>query len=577
MSAAFGSTLHTAPGHSESSGHQMLQRAAMVRQVAQGIFAYLPLGLRTLRKIEDILRTEMERIGGQEVRLPVVNPAELWKQSGRYSQIGPELARFADRRGRDLVLAMTHEEVITSLARSEVGSYRDLPRLAFQVQTKFRDDARPRAGLIRVREFTMKDAYSFDRDNDGLRAQYRAQYQAYFSIFARCGVPVRAVLADVGMMGGTLAHEFMYLTPIGEDTLLFCEACGFAANREVASFRKPEASNGPALPTEEVATPGASTIDALAAALGITAAETAKVVFLTSEDKFVVAVVRGDMEVSETRLANVVGAAELRPMTADEIRSIGAVPGYGSPIGITGATIVVDHLVFDSKNFVAGANREGFHLRNVNAWRDHPVDIIANITAARAGDPCVECGHELSTTRGVEMGNIFKLGTKYSAELGALYVDAGGERRPLIMGCYGIGVDRLLGCAAQEHHDDKGLRLPASIAPYHVHLTLLADVDSEAGRVAQRVYEQLWSYGVEVLFDDRAVRAGVKFADADVMGLPLRVTIGKRGTAEVRDRATGEATSVPFDDVVTEVRERIADMLAKLAEPVTVSLPREVR
>ncbi|WP_041831780.1 aminoacyl--tRNA ligase-related protein [Actinoplanes sp. N902-109] len=507
MSTAFGTTLHTAPGQSESQGHQMLQRAAMVRQVAQGIFAYLPFGWRTVRKIEAVLRAEMERIGCQEISMPVVNPADLWKQSGRYTGIGPELARFADRRGRDMVLAMTHEEIVTSLARSEIGSYRDLPRMVFQLQTKFRDDARPRAGLLRVREFTMKDAYSFDRDEEGLARQYRAQYQAYFTIFKRCGVPIRAVLSDVGMMGGSMAHEFMYITPIGEDTLLLCDACGFAANREVATFRKPS-----------------------------TASEAVTVHHWEGGGKLVTAVLRADTELNETKLANLVHASGPRDIT------------------------VVDDAVQNT---------------------GYKADIIGDITAARAGDPCPECGHALRTTRGVEAGNIFKLGTKYSADLGAVFVDADGERRPLIMGCYGIGVGRLLGCAAEEHHDDKGLRLPASIAPYHVHLALLDDINSEVGTLAQRYYDELWAHGIEVLLDDRTERPGVKFADADVIGLPLRLTLGKKGfaagTAELRDRATGATTTVPLDNVVTEVRNRIAAMLTTLAAPITVDLPAELR
>jgi prolyl-tRNA synthetase len=589
MSKAFGSTLHTAPGRSESEGHQLLQRAAMVRQVGQGIFAYLPFGWRTVRKIEAVLRSEMDRIGGQEVSMPVVNPAELWKESGRYYKVGPEMARFSDRRGRDMVLAMTHEEIVTFLSRSEIDSYRQLPRMVYQLQTKFRDDARPRAGLIRVREFIMKDAYSFDADESGLDEQYREQYRAYHNVFRRCGVPIRAVLSDVGMMGGSMAHEFMYLTPIGEDTLLLCDSCGFAANREVATFRKPAAGTAPALPIEEIVTPDAKTIDDLCALLGISAAETAKVVFLATEreqsdgaahTEFVVVVVRGDMEVNETKIANLIRTAELRPMTEDEIAGIGSVPGYGSPIGVHDATIVVDDLVAASTNLVAGANKAGYHLRNVNAGRDYPADLVAEVTAARAGDGCPVCGHELRTTRGVEAGNIFKLGTRYSADLGAVFLDRAGERQPLIMGCYGIGVGRLLGCAAEENRDDKGLHLPVSIAPYHAHLTLLDDLGSPVGELAQRFYDELWAAGVEVLFDDRGERAGVKFADADVIGLPLRITMGKRGfadgTAELRDRVTGETTAVPLDGVVAEVVRRITTMRAALDRPVPTELPAEL-
>jgi prolyl-tRNA synthetase len=578
QSQLFGATLRVAPGQSESAGHQMLQRAAMVRQVAQGIFAYLPFGWRAVRKIEELVRSEMEAIGAEELSMPVVNPADIWKQSGRYYKIGPELARFRDRRDRDMVLALTHEEVVTGLARTEIESYRQLPRMVFQFQTKFRDDARPRAGLIRVREFIMKDAYSFAADEAGLDVQYRAQYQAYLNIFRRCGLPVRAVTSDVGMMGGCLAHEFHYLTDVGEDTLLFCAACGFAANMEVAQFRKPEPAAEEVLTTEEVATPGATTIDQVAAALGATAAALAKAVFLAADreeadgsrrTELIVAVVRGDTDVNETKLGNVVEAAELRPMTEDEIVSIGAVPGYGSPVGISGATVVIDDLVARSANLIAGANKDGYHVRNVNAGRDFAADHVADITAARAGDGCPDCGSRMTTRRGVEVGQVFKLGTRYSADLGAVFLDGDGQRRPVIMGCYGIGLGRLLGCVAQEHHDQMGLRLPVTIAPYHVHLCLLDRAESPAGEVAERIYRELWASGVEVLLDDRDERAGVKFADADLIGLPLRLTLGQRslaaGTAELRERATGSTTTVPLNEIVTAVQERLAVLRAAIA------------
>ncbi len=555
----------------------MLQRAAMVRQVAQGIFSYLPLGWRTIRKIEEVARSEMEAIGAQELSMPVVNPAGIWKQSGRYYKIGPELARFRDRRGRDMVLAMTHEEVVTGLARTEVESYRQLPRMVFQFQTKFRDDARPRAGLIRVREFIMKDAYSFAADEAGLDAQYQAQYQAYLNVFRRCGLPVRAVASDTGMMGGSLAHEFQYLTDVGEDTLLFCDACGLAANREVARFRKPEPAAGQALAMEEVPTPGATTTGRLAAALGVSAAATAKVVFLAADrqeadgsgrTEFIVAVVRGDTDVNENKLGNVVKAAELRPMTDDEIASIGAVAGYGSPVGITGATVVIDELVAHSANLIAGANKAGYHMRNVNAARDFAAGHVGDITAARAGDGCPDCGSPMRARRGVEVAQIFKLGTRYSAALGATFPDADGQLRPVIMGCYGIGIGRLLGCAAQEHRDEMGLRLPVTIAPYHVHLCPLDGAGSPAGEAAARLYRELWASGVEVLLDDRDERAGVKFAGADLIGLPLRLTLGQRslaaGTAELRDRATGETATVPLNEVVTAVRQRLAMLRAAI-------------
>jgi prolyl-tRNA synthetase len=581
MSRTFGSTLRAAPGRSEAEGHQLLLRAGMIRQLGQGLFSALPLGWRSMRKIEQILREEQDAIGGQELSMPVVHPAELWQASGRYEKIGPELARFTDRRDRPMVLALTHEEVVADLCRSEVDSYRDLPRLVYQIQTKFRDDPRPRAGLIRVREFRMKDAYSLDADDDGLHRQYVAEYQAYLATFARCGLPVLAVAADVGMMGGYLAHEFMYASPVGEDTLLLCDACGYRANRQVATFAKPMPTAEEPAPMEEFATPNATTIDALVA-LGIPVERTAKALFIAADrrdgPKLVLALVRGDMDLNETKLANVIGAAELRPMTEEEIARIGAVPGYGSPVGVEGTVVVVDDLVRASPNLVGGANRVGYHLRNVNAGRDYAADHVADITAAADGYACVVCTSPLRTIRGVEVGNIFKLGTGYASALGATYLDPVGQRRPIVMGSYGIGVGRLLACVAEEHRDDKGLRLPVTVAPFHAHLCQL-DGDQPA-EVAARLYDQLWAAGVEVLYDDRGQRPGVQFADADLIGAPLRLVVGERslqrGGVEVRDRATGESAVVAVETLVTHVAERIAVMLAEYAAPPAVELPPEL-
>ena len=564
MSQLFSTTLRSA-GRTEFEGHQLLLRAGMLRQLGQGIFSALPLGWRSLRKIEDILRAEQEAIGGQELSLPVVQPAEVWQATGRYDEIGPELARFTDRRDRPMVLAMTHEEVVVDLCRTEIASYRDLPRLVFQLQTKFRDDPRPRAGLIRVREFRMKDAYSLDADPAGLDRQYEAQFRAYEATFARCGLPVLAVAADVGMMGGSQAHEFMYATPIGEDTLLLCDHCGYRANRQVATIRKPAAVAEPLAAVEEFATPDATTIEALVG-LGIPIERTAKALFLAVERRgqpmqLVLALVRGDRELNETKLANVVHGADIRPMTEAEIAAIGAVPGYGSPVGVTGATVVVDEEVQASPNLVGGANRVGFHLRNLNAGRDYTVDHVADITAAAAGDACDTCGSALRSIRGVEVGNIFKLGDRYSAAVGATYLDPDGQRRPIIMGSYGIGVGRLLACIAEEHHDERGLRLPVTVAPYQVHLCAL-----DRGDVAEQLCTDLRAAGVEVLHDDRGHRPGVQFADADLIGAPLRLTVGQRslahGGVEVRSRATGESTVVPLDDLVPQVRAQIAELFA---------------
>ena len=441
MSKLFFQTLREVPTEAEVISHQLMLRAGLVRQVAAGIFDYLPLGLRVKHKIEQIMREEMDAIDGQEVTMPVVQPAELWQRSGRWYEIGDDMARLKDRNGRDYCLGMTHEEVITELVARTVNSYRQLPFMLYQIQTKFRDEPRPRAGLIRVREFTMKDAYSFHTDFADLDAYYPKVYQAYFNIFRRCGLDVMAVESDTGMMGGTMAHEFMAVTPIGEDTLLLCDACGYTANRQIATFVKPTPDAEAALPLAEVATPGTATIAALAAFLDIPESRTAKAIFMVAEiegedgkfsEQFVFAVVRGDMELNETKLTNAVKAQRLRPATADEISAIGAEPGYGSPIGIDRSKVmlVVDDLVAASPNLVAGANKDGCHFTNVNYGRDYPAaDLVTDMVAAGDGHGCPVCG-PLRSVRGVEVGNIFKLGTKYSVAMGATYLDENGARGP---------------------------------------------------------------------------------------------------------------------------------------------------
>jgi len=566
----FGETLREAPAGIESAGHQFLLRAGYVRHLAQGIFSYLPLGWQAIMHIEEILREELAAIGGVELSLPVVHPAELWQQSGRYQAIGAELTRFQDRRDRDMVLAMTHEEVVASLAATEITSYRQLPKLVFQIQTKWRDDPRPRAGLIRAREFTMKDSYTLDLDEAGLDTQYRAHYEAYFKIFARCGLPVIAVGADVGMMGGSGAHEFMYLTPLGEDTLVLCDNCGYAQNRQVATSRKKEATREDLRVVSRVATPDTTTIEQLTTMLEVDPARTAKIVFVAAEHRgedgrpfarLIVAVVRGDTELNEAKLANLFGGAELRPMTLDEIATIGAVPGFASPIGLTGGEVVADELVMASPNLVAGANEAGWHLRDTNAGRDWQPDVVADIVAADDGDGCSVCGEPLRTVRGVEVGNIFKLGTRYAKSFGATYLDQDGNAQPIVMGSYGIGVGRLLACIAEEHHDDRGLRLPAAIAPYSVHLTVLRGADSPAGDVAEGVYGALEAAGVAVLFDDRGERPGVQFADADLIGLPLRLTVSERSIAaggiELKRRDADETRVVAEDALTASVRAEL--------------------
>jgi prolyl-tRNA synthetase len=590
MTQLFGQTLRDAPSEAQVASHQLLLRAGFIRQLAAGIFTYLPLARRSMTKIENIIREEMNAIGGQEITMPVVNPADIWKETGRWYQIGSEMGRFKDKSDRDMVLAMTHEEVVADLVRQEIRAYSQLPRLIYHIQTKWRDDPRPRAGLIRVREFTMKDSYSLDADTAGLDVQYRAHYQAYFNIYHRCGLDAIAVGSDTGMMGGTLAHEYMILTSIGEDTLMLCDSCGYAANRQIACFQKPPVTDETPLPIEKIATPNVTTIADLAAFLDIPAAKTAKAVFMMAElanqrsdespkhpntqtpEQFIFAVIRGDMEVNETKLANAVKAKALRPATEAEIHAIGAEPGYGSPLGVRNALVVVDDAVATSPNLVAGANEIGYHLRNVNYGRDYSADIVADIAAAQEGDACPMCGHPLRAERGVEVGNIFKLGTRYTEAMGARFLDQDGELKPVVMGSYGIGIGRLLACVAEMHHDDYGLIWPITVAPYPVHLLTLGPADSEATTVAEKLYAELQAAGIDVLFDDRDRSPGIKFNDADLIGIPLRVTVAARGlkqqSVEVKRRDQKERELIPLADTIPALEARIAELEAKIAKTV---------
>jgi prolyl-tRNA synthetase len=579
MSRLFSQTLREAPTDAEMPSHKLLVRAGFIRQLAAGIYTAMPLAKRALTKVENIIRQEMDAIDGQEMTMPVVHPAEIWQETGRWYQIGSEMGRFKDKNERDMVLAMTHEEVVADLARNEIQSYRQLPVMIYHIQTKWRDDPRPRAGLIRVREFTMKDSYTLDVDFAGLDQQYRNHYQAYFNIFHRCGIAVIAVKSDTGMMGGKLAHEYMYLTEFGEDTLLLCDECNYSANRQIALFQKSALPPEDLLAIEKVATPDAKTIADLAKFLDIPAAKTAKAVFMVATvsernkpvEKFVFAITRGDMELNETKLVNALQASEIRPAQEDEIEAIGAVPGYASPIGLPekndymAVITVVDDLIPESTNLVAGANEAGYHLRNTNYGRDYKAAMIADITAAGEGDGCPNCGTPLRTVRGVEVGNIFKLGTRYSDSLGCTFQDKDGKDKPIIMGSYGIGSGRLLASVAEEYNDNWGLIWPITIAPYHVHLTMLPG-KKDGGLVeatATKLYKDLLAQGVEVLFDDRADSPGVKFNDADLIGLPIRVTVGdrnlKNGMVEIkrRDQDKSQKRLIPQDEIIDVV---LADM-----------------
>lgn len=588
VSQLFNVTLREAPAEAEIASHQLLVRAGFIRQLAAGIFSYLPLGRRTLTKIENIMREEMNAIGGQEMTMPVVHPADIWKETQRWYQIGSEMGRFKDKNNRDMVLAMTHEEVVADIIRKDIRSYRQLPRLIYHIQTKWRDDPRPRAGLIRVREFTMKDSYSLDADWEGLDKQYRAHYQAYYNIFHRCGIPVIAVKSDVGMMGGQMAHEYMYLTPIGEDTLVLCDNCGYSSNRQIALFKKNPPPAEEPLPAEKVYTPDAKTIEALANYLQVPKQKTAKAVFLMAtlpteggeyKETFIFAVVRGDMELNETKLANTLKAKDLRPATEEEILATGAVPGYASPVGLKDVLVVVDDLIPHSPNLVAGANEEGYHLKNVNYGRDYQANIVADITAAQDGDACIRCGAPLRTARGVEVGNIFKLGTRYSDAMGCTFLDKDGVEKPIIMGSYGIGSGRLMACIAEEHHDEQGLIWPITVAPYEVEIVSIGGHQSDkVQRAADSLYHELQSKGIEVLYDDRDESPGVKFADADLIGIPIRLTVSERTTqqdaVEFKRRDQSETRLVPLNEVFTTVRQEI-DLLHQAIQAKVVEVPFE--
>ena len=584
MSRLFSQTLRKAPADVEVISHQLLLRAGFIYPLSTGLFSYLPLARRAMTKIETILREEINAIGGQEMTMPVVNPAEIWQETGRWYQIGSEMGRFKDKNGHDMVLAMTHEEVVADLARNEIRSYRQLPILVYHIQTKWRDDPRPRAGLIRVREFTMLDSYSLDATWEGLDDQYQAHYDAYFRIYQRCGLPVVAVKADTGMMGGKLAHEYMYLTPVGEDTLLFCDACGYAANRQVARFSRPAVAPELAKPVEKIATPHTSTIEDLANLLDVATAKTAKAVFMIAvyvgrdepgpnldtqpAERFVFAVVRGDTEVNEYKLANVLTHAlggpvtSLRPATEAEIAAVGAVPGYASPIGLKPGLrwlTVVDEAVPASPNLVAGANEAGYHLLNTNYGRDYAAEVVADIAAAGEHSACPECGAPMRSTRGVEVGNIFKLGTRYTEAMGVTYVDVQGQPHHVIMGSYGIGVGRLLACLAEEHHDERGLCWPVSVAPYPIHLVRLSGKSGGPDAAADELYQKLCSAGLEPLYDDRPESPGVKFMDADLIGMPLRITVSdrglKQGSVEFKPRKSGEAFLVPIEQAIEQASQ----------------------
>ena len=564
VSKLFGKTLREDPAEAELASHRLMLKAGMIYQAAAGIYSYLPLAWRSLRKIEQIIREEMDAAGGQEIRMSVLQPRDLWRESGRDDEYGPDMFRLEDRRERALVLAPTHEELLTKMVKANVNSYRDLPLVIYQIQTKFRDEPRPRGGLIRVREFDMKDAYSFDSDEEGLDLSYQAMVRAYKNIYERCGLSAIMAEADSGAIGGKDSQEFIALAGSGEDTVLLCEACGYAANAERASFVKPLQDEEAPEPLVEVHTPGVKTIDGLADLLGIPTSKTLKAVFYMAGDELVFVTIRGDLEVNEIKLRNVLGGSDVRLATPEEVQKAGLVAGSASPVGLTGVKTVADDSIHLGSNFVVGANKPDYHLRNANHPRDFEADVIADIALAQEGYACPNCESTLVARRGIEVGHVFKLGTRYSEVLGANFPDQDGAQHPIIMGCYGIGVGRLLAAVVEQSHDEKGMVLPQAIAPYQVSLTALNVERDEVAQAAEALYQGLSEQGVQVLYDDREESAGVKFNDADLLGLPMRVVVSprnlKENVVELKVRAEPDATTVPIEHAVGRIKELLAQI-----------------
>lgn len=526
-------TLREDPGEAETVSHRLMLRAGLIRKVAAGIYTYLPLGLRVIRKVEQIVREEMDRAGAQELLMPVASPAELWKETGRWEFYGKELVRFKDRHERDFCLGPTHEEIITDLFRREVRSYRQLPLNFYQIQTKFRDEIRPRFGLMRGREFIMKDAYSFDKDEAGARVSYQKMYDAYCRVFTRCGLMFRPVEADTGLIGGTSSHEFMVLADTGEETIVYSDAGTYAANVERAEVLPPtEMDASPLRPLQAVSTPGCRSVEDLTAFLKVTPQQLVKTLLYSTGKETVAILIRGDHEANEIKIRQLLGVPELELASATTVERVtGAPVGFAGPVGLNGVRVIADHVVRAMRNFVVGGNQADTHYLNVNWDRDFSVEQFADLRNARAGDPSPRKDGTLKATKGIEVGHVFMLGTKYSKAMHASYLDSQGQEVLAVMGCYGIGIGRTAAAAIEQNHDEKGIIWPFPIAPFHVHLLTLSQsaITTEA---ATRLYQDLMSAGFEVLWDDRDERPGVKFNDADLLGAPFQIVVGDKGLAE---------------------------------------------
>ncbi|MBS7530448.1 proline--tRNA ligase [Hazenella sp. IB182353] len=552
----------------EMMSHQLLLRAGFIRQLAAGIYSFLPLGFKVLHKVETIVREEMDKIGAQEVLLPSLHPSELWEETGRKKSYGPELMQLQDRHGREFVLGPTHEEVITDLLRDEVNSYKKLPISLYQIQSKFRDERRPRSGLLRGREFMMKDAYSFHANRASLDEQYALFYQAYQNIFSRLGLDFRAVEADSGAMGGTDTHEFMALSEAGEDTVAMCLSCEYASNIEMAKVMH---DGGQRTQIEvpvltEIETKGQKTIAEVASFLDIQAEQVVKSLLFIADDTPVLVLIRGDHDINEVKIKNLLGASVIELAEESQVIAVcGAPSGYVGPVGLKKKVkVIADHAVADMNDMVVGANKKDYHLRHVQHTRDFEIDEVADVRNIQTGDTCPSCGGQIQFSRGIEIGHVFKLGTRYSEVMSGTILDENGKTQPYIMGCYGIGISRAVASIVEQHHDENGIIWPASVAPYAIHLIAVNMKNETQASVAEEVYQMLQKEGIEVLFDDRPERAGVKFKDADLFGIPLRITVGSKageGIIEYKNRRSGVGDALHLQDLSKALPDLMKELM----------------
>tara|TARA_Y100000590_G_scaffold278072_1_gene312148 strand:+ start:11646 stop:13370 length:1725 start_codon:yes stop_codon:yes gene_type:complete len=559
ISELLGKTHRDNPAEVELISHKLMLRSAMIYQVGAGIYGYLPLAWKSLRKIEEIIRQEMNSAGSQELRLSILQPKELWDTTGRTDAFGDDLFTLIDRKGRKLVVAPTHEEELTAIVKAHVSSYRDLPKILYQIHTKFRDEPRPRGGLMRVREFDMKDAYSLDISNEELDLSYQKMVKAYKAIYKRCGLNVIQVEADSGAIGGKDSHEFVLLADSGEDTIVICEACGYYANVEKAVFDPVDYSEDNQSDLSEVSTPKVTSIAGLTDFLSIPTHKTIKTLCYMSGAELILVVIRGDLEVNEVKLKSVLGVSEIRLAAAKDIEKHGLSKGYISPVGINGFRIIADESLMLGSNFVAGGNKQEVHLINVNYPRDFKADVVSDLAQATEGQACVNCtGEKLAIKRGIEVGHVFKLGDSFSKSIGATFADESGQLKPIVMGCYGIGLGRLLAAAIEQHNDDNGIKFPVAIAPYQVHLIAIDAEKPEISKIAEQVQSDLHEVGLEVLYDDRNESVGVKFKDADLMGMPIRIVVSLRNlkdnVLEVKARDSDQIDKVPYGSFVDKVK-----------------------